>query len=374
VLPSNPDQPHQRPPTSASAQAVNFLVVDSEESTGRALSAALTGAPAVVHLATTLAEARTIAQSAPIDVAIVGVKLSDGDGLALTGELRQKFPAVRSIVVTGRRSYRGALDAMRAGASDYLAKPLSPAEVGQCLDRALRRSERAAPGGDRIERLRKLCKELNHARHAMGRRVGALCNDLTVAYHQLAGQVHHAQLIGRFKAAVEQELDLEKVLRRFLEIVLHEVGATNAVVFLPSTTGSFAVGGYINYNLDKGGLEVMLEHLTSLAAPALAACEEPRCIAGPAEIRQWLGGKSRWLESRAVLALPCRHGEELMAGLLLFRNGAEPYDAATAAALNAIGPILASHLRKVVQVHHRLRANDEALDHGDGSDPDEMQF
>ena len=374
MLPEPSDRRDSQAQRKTSPAEINLLIVDGEQGTGQMVSSALSGVPVVVHLATTTAEARTIAQAAAIDVALVDAQLSDGDGLSLASELRQNYPALRSIVITGRRSYRGALDAMRAGASDYLSKPFKPEEVGRCLDRALRLHEDHARDIERVDRLRKLCKELNQARHAMGRRVGALCTDLTTAYQELAGQVRHAQLIGRFKAAVEHELDLEKVLRRFLEVVLHEVGATNAVVFLPSTTGRFAVGGYINYNLDKGALEVMLEHLGQVAAPALAAGEGPRCVVGKKTVRQWLGAESRWLENKSILALPCRHKDELLAGLLLFRESAEPYESATAEALDALGPILASHLTKVINVHHRIQHNDEALDHGDGADPDEMKF
>lgn len=375
MLSPKPDK-HPRPLEQGKTgpAAMNLLVVDDEPTTGQLLENLPAGTGIVVHRARTLAQGRSIAQGEVIHVAVVGLKLPDGDGLELAGELRKNCPTVRSIVVTGRRSYRGALDAMRAGASDYLPKPFKPAEVTQCLDRALRRRDEVAKNAQRIERLRKLCKELTQARQSMGKRVGTICNDLTSAYQDLAGQVKHAQLIGRFKAAVEQELDLEKVLRRFLEVVLHEVGATNAVVFLPSMAGSFAVGGYINYNLEKGALEVMLQHLGEVAAPALAECEGPKAIAGAGAIREWLGVESRWLEARSVLALPCRHDKELLAGLLLFREPDQRYDAATAQALDAIAPILAAHLSKVVHIHHRLKPNDEALDHGDGADPDEMQF
>ena len=77
------------------------------------------------------------------DVRMVGL-----DGLALLRAIRQRWPDVVVVLMTAYATVAQAVEAMRAGAYDYLVKPFSIEEVGLTLDRvlevlALRRENRA---------------------------------------------------------------------------------------------------------------------------------------------------------------------------------------------------------------------------------------
>lgn len=61
----------------------------------------------------------------------------DADASALIAELRARRPALPVLVVTANGSVAHAVNAMRAGATDFLVKPLAPERLLQALDAAV---------------------------------------------------------------------------------------------------------------------------------------------------------------------------------------------------------------------------------------------
>src|SRR5262249_56558724 len=74
-------------------------------------------------------EISVVAQS-DVHAAIVDLMLPDGDGLALTRELKKRDPGLEVIIVTAYGSVRKAMEATKgAGAFYVLEKPFDPDEV-----------------------------------------------------------------------------------------------------------------------------------------------------------------------------------------------------------------------------------------------------
>jgi DNA-binding NtrC family response regulator len=88
-----------------------------------------------------VADARRAAESMSFDAVLLDVNLPDGRGTDL---LREKiFPATASVVVmTAEGGVAGAVEAVRAGAADYLVKPFDPEELPVRFAQA-RRSQQA---------------------------------------------------------------------------------------------------------------------------------------------------------------------------------------------------------------------------------------
>ncbi len=59
------------------------------------------------------------------DVVITDLMMPGMDGLEVLAEIREEYPAVELIMVTGGPSVETAVDAMRKGARDYLEKPIN---------------------------------------------------------------------------------------------------------------------------------------------------------------------------------------------------------------------------------------------------------
>ncbi len=72
------------------------------------------------------------------DVLLLDIRLGDGDGFDLLAECRKQFPNLTVILITGYGTVETAIEAIRAGAFDFLTKPLIDEELELALDRALR--------------------------------------------------------------------------------------------------------------------------------------------------------------------------------------------------------------------------------------------
>lgn len=78
-----------------------------------------------------------LVRSADPDVLLVDIKMPGMNGLELMRKVRGLDPDLPVILVTGFAEVRGAVEAIRAGAHDYLAKPFDHHEVIRVLLRAL---------------------------------------------------------------------------------------------------------------------------------------------------------------------------------------------------------------------------------------------
>lgn len=90
---------------------------------------------------------RTLEQGT-VELVISDLHLGDGTGLDLVSHVRRHYANIEVMLVTGHASIEGAVEAMRAGASEYIVKPFTQQElldaVGRALHRGVRR--RAASG------------------------------------------------------------------------------------------------------------------------------------------------------------------------------------------------------------------------------------
>ncbi|MCA9248335.1 MAG: sigma-54-dependent Fis family transcriptional regulator, partial [Planctomycetales bacterium] len=75
------------------------------------------------------------------DLALVDIRLSDGDGFDVLHFCREKHPETSVILITGYGTVDSAIEAVRAGAFDFLTKPLIDEELELAIERALSQRE-----------------------------------------------------------------------------------------------------------------------------------------------------------------------------------------------------------------------------------------
>lgn len=114
-----------------------LLVVDDDTLIRRSLAELLRGEGYQVAEAGTGAEAlRVFAQAGP-DLVVTDFNMPEVDGLQLLRELRARKPDLPVILVTGYGTVEQAVDAMKAGAYDYVSKPILDDEMKLAIRRAL---------------------------------------------------------------------------------------------------------------------------------------------------------------------------------------------------------------------------------------------
>ena len=113
--------------------AASLLLVDHESGTRRSLQQAPTAKGFAVTGVGGVKEALAAAEGTSFAYAAVEIRLSDGDGVALVAQLHEFDPAMRIVVVTGFDSFASVIVALRAGAVDYLPKPIQAGEPANAL-------------------------------------------------------------------------------------------------------------------------------------------------------------------------------------------------------------------------------------------------
>ena len=108
---------------------MHVLVIDDEPAVRQVLAAAVKKCGYSVDQAATAAEAAAKLARGDVDVALCDLKMPDGNGIDLVRNSRAAGIDTAFIMVTGFASLETAVEALRAGAFDYIIKPAHNEEV-----------------------------------------------------------------------------------------------------------------------------------------------------------------------------------------------------------------------------------------------------
>ncbi len=108
---------------------MKVLIVEDDVATRKGLDLAIRDLGGQTRAVGTAGEAARAIEDFKPEVLLVDVNLPDGDGIEVFRLARESDPERDGIVITGQASLDSAVEALRAGASDYLLKPLRAAQL-----------------------------------------------------------------------------------------------------------------------------------------------------------------------------------------------------------------------------------------------------
>ncbi len=172
------------------------LVVDDEESVVVTIKAILQLDGYNVATTTSGKQARKMVRETEYDLVLTDLRLEDGDGLDVLKAVRESHPETVTIMLTGYASLESAIQALRAGAYDYLVKPSEVEELRSTVARGI---ERRRLG----QELRLRVAELAELNASLQLRVDEATAELKERYEQLK--------------------ELDRMKSQFLSIASHEL-------------------------------------------------------------------------------------------------------------------------------------------------------
>ena len=86
-----------------------------------------------VTMAETGEEAIKVIKNHDFDVIVLDVRLTGKSGLQVLKEIKEIKPQIKSIIITAYPSVELAIEAMKAGATDYIVKPFSPDQLEKLI-------------------------------------------------------------------------------------------------------------------------------------------------------------------------------------------------------------------------------------------------
>jgi two-component system response regulator RegA len=121
-----------RPPAAMPSDRT-LLIVEDDKPFLQRLARAMEGRGFTVATAETIAEGLSYLEDASPAFAVVDMRLADGNGLEVISALKRRRPDARGIVLTGYGNIATAVNAIKMGAVDYLAKPVDADDVVAAL-------------------------------------------------------------------------------------------------------------------------------------------------------------------------------------------------------------------------------------------------
>jgi two-component system, NtrC family, response regulator AtoC len=114
---------------------LKVLIVEDDLATRKGLEESIKDFGFEPRAVGTSKEAAKVLEEFDPRLLIVDIHLPDGDGIEILRLAREKDPDREGVVITGHGSIDNAIEALRAGAFDYLLKPLRPAQLEVVFNR-----------------------------------------------------------------------------------------------------------------------------------------------------------------------------------------------------------------------------------------------
>ncbi|MEW6434153.1 MAG: diguanylate cyclase [Myxococcota bacterium] len=115
----------------------HILLVDDEKVARALYGDFLTGANHEVTAVGSAAEAKEALAKEPYDLLVTDLLLPQTDGMELLHHVKTAHPGVEVLVITALDKVEPAVRAIKAGATDYLVKPIAPEVLAHAVSRAL---------------------------------------------------------------------------------------------------------------------------------------------------------------------------------------------------------------------------------------------
>jgi two-component system, response regulator RegA len=123
-------------PSTTSAATLNersLLIVEDDKSFLQRLARAMETRGFAVSTAESVADGLLQVEKSPPAFAVVDMRLADGNGLDVISAIKKRRPEARAIILTGYGNIATAVNAVKLGAVDYLAKPVDADDVAAAL-------------------------------------------------------------------------------------------------------------------------------------------------------------------------------------------------------------------------------------------------
>lgn len=118
-------------------EMLRILVVDDEADIRELLDLTLSRMGLVCDCAASIAEAESLLEQQQYQLCLTDMRLPDGDGLSLVSLIGEKYSDLPVAVITAYGSTENAVAALKAGAFDYLAKPVALNDLRTLIKSAL---------------------------------------------------------------------------------------------------------------------------------------------------------------------------------------------------------------------------------------------
>jgi two-component system response regulator HydG len=133
------DKSRQSSPDGRPGEGLKLLIIDDEPSHAEAVAESLERVGYECVVATSGAEGARRIEQGDANLILTDLKMDGLDGLAIVRKAKQELPDAEVVVITGHGDVQTAVEAMKAGAANFLQKPINLPELRAMVGKAAER-------------------------------------------------------------------------------------------------------------------------------------------------------------------------------------------------------------------------------------------
>lgn len=206
------------------SQDVVIIVIDDDKTMRRACQAALRHTEYQVETYADGPSGLTRIEETGADLLVVDLKMPGMSGMEVIERVKAIAPDIVTIVITGFATVSTAVEAMKAGAYDFIPKPFTVDEFRVIIARGVERCQLAQETRRlRREKEAQARKFITFVSHQLKSPLGAVQQYLDVLHHQAAGEIpeRHLEWIARSRKKI---VDMLQIIGDWLTISKVEGG------------------------------------------------------------------------------------------------------------------------------------------------------
>ena len=213
--------------------SANVLLVDQQREVRDFLSEVVTsGCGCTTASAGTACGAVLKMSQQPFDLVLTDLTLPDADGKWLVQKIHEQQPSTGVIVISADSSAVNIVDAVRAGADDFLSKPLDSQKVVERINHLLSEGKTVRHDARWRRRTAGHLRRLRDRRQRLAQQVDLVCRDLVGGYRRTVEKLLDLQSQQECREAIDGELEMKPLLRNILRYLSNTFNGASGAVFL----------------------------------------------------------------------------------------------------------------------------------------------
>ncbi len=167
-----------------------ILLVDDDKTIVEIFNYGLTAEGYEVHTAGSVAEALRVAHTIKVDILLSDIQLPDQDGITLNSLIKENYPDVISILMTGYPGISSAIKGLRQNIHDYLIKPFSVEQVIASIERAIDNNLLKKENQEHLARISELEDENADLRKRLENKTTSEPGEIAIRRNKSVDQAH----------------------------------------------------------------------------------------------------------------------------------------------------------------------------------------
>ena len=242
---------------------------------------------------------------------------------------------------------------VRCGGADFFCIPEDLNILCERAQAVLDKSNKTKEIKEANENTARLCSTMNEEIQRVSEENDTLCNDLANTHCDTQKKIQQAAVAAEFQTLVNQELEIESMLRTALGYLLTRIGATNAAVYLHEGDVDWGIGAYINYDRQPEQFQTLIDTLGPIACPIIADDNTLEAHKDGERFARIVGADPIDFCGSEVVTMGCAYENRCMAAMVLFRGDTKPFDQECLDTLETIQEIFGHQLGTILKIHRR---------------------